>query len=389
MSSTTRKQEVMMLARPQINPPLYPISKFVFIGLFLLAACLGSALPGKSAFPQESAAGVKPPVAQPPSASIAAYIDNHTHPDGDDMPGSVEAAVQAMGRENAVQIVFVPPPFKGDTPGKFDAELILSAAKKYPGKLVAYGGGGSLNVLLQDAVTSGKDVEQEFRKRADELVRLGVAGFGEISLEHFSPPNVSDYQYAPADHPLMLMLADIAAKAGIPIVVHMEAVRAPMPLPKGLKIPPHPAQLHENIAAFERMLSHNPQAKIIWAHVGADYTGNRTPELCRQLLERHPNLFMEIKVEPPRPGFNSPLPDSGSGPIKPEWLKLFQDFPDQLLVGTDQHYGAKEELFTGRPRWGAVVGLLNQLPAEVRSRIALDTARRLRPVNAKSPIAAQ
>src|SRR5438876_3824785 len=98
--------------------------------------------------------------------------------------------------------------------------------------------------MLQDAVTSGKYDEQAFKKRAEELVRLGVAGFGEISLEHFSPPNVSDYQYAPPDHPLMLALAGIAAKAGIPIAVHMEAVSAPMALPAGLKVPPHPPQLH-------------------------------------------------------------------------------------------------------------------------------------------------
>jgi predicted TIM-barrel fold metal-dependent hydrolase len=285
-----------------------------------------------------------------------------------------------MKRENAVQIVFEPPPFLAATAGKFDAELMLTAAKKYPGKILVYGGGGSLNVMIQDAVASGKYDEAAFRKRAEELVRLGVAGFGEISLEHFSQPNVLDYQYAPANHPLMLALADIAGRTGLPIVVHMEAVPAPMPLPDGLKIPPHPSQLHDNIAAFERLLSHNPKARIIWTHLGADYTGLRTANLCRELLKRHPNLYMEIKVDPLKPGFNSPLPDSGSGTIKPEWLKLFSDFPDRFVIGSDQHYGPKDELFTGRPRWAAAIGLLNQLPAEVKTRIAHDNARLLRPV---------
>jgi predicted TIM-barrel fold metal-dependent hydrolase len=355
-----------------MNSPVYSRWKIVCCSLFL-AACLSFALLSESA------------AARQPVASIAAYIDNHVHPDANDIAGSIEAAVQAMNRENAVQIVFEPPPFLADAAGKFDAELIMPAAKKYPGKILVYGGGGSLNVMIQDAVSSGRYDEQAFRKRADELVRLGVGGFGEISLEHFSQPNVSDYQYAPADHPLMLALADIAARAGIPIVVHMEAVPSPMKLPAGLKSPPHPEQLHENISAFERLLDHNSRTKIIWTHAGADYTGLRTPELCRRLLKRHPNLYMEIKVDPLRPGFNSPLPDSGSGPIRPEWVRLFQDFPNQFLIGSDQHYGPKDELFTGLPRWATVVGLLNQLPAETRKRIAIDNVRLLRPAASRLP----
>ena len=371
-----------MRVRPKT--PMCPNWKLVYVG-FCLVACIGSAFFNRSAFAQDFASGGKPASASP-AASISGYIDNHAHPDGEDLPGSVEAAVQAMPKENAVQIVFMPPPFLGDARGKFDAEEILGAAKKYSGRTLAYGGGGSLNAMIQDAMASGMYDEEAFKRRAEQLVKLGVAGFGEISLEHFSPPNVSDYQYAPADHPLMLVLADIAARAGIPIDVHMEAVPAPMPLPTGLRVPPHPPELHENIPALERLLSHNPRAKVIWAHLGADYTGRRTPELCRQLLERHPNLYMEIKIEPPRPGLNSPWSDEGNGSIKPEWLKLFLDFPGQILVGTDQHYGPMENLFAGRPRWAAVVALLNQLPAEIRSRIALDTARRLRPASAMSPV---
>jgi predicted TIM-barrel fold metal-dependent hydrolase len=350
-------------------------------------ACLVIGFTCHAAFGQEPAAAGKLAANPVPVASIAPYIDNHAHPDGHDIPGSVEAAVQAMARENAIQIVLLPPPFETNAPGKYDAEPILSAAKKYPGKIVAFGGGGSLNGMIQDAVNSGSDgheVEQEFMKRAEELVRLGVAGFGEIALEHFSS-SASGYQYAAPDHPLMLTLADIAAQAGIPIVVHMEAVPTPMPLPAGLKSPPNPPQLHDNIAALERLLNHNTKAKIIWAHVGADYTGHRTPELCRQLLERHPNLYMEIKIDPARPGSNSPLRDGGTGPIKPEWVSLFKDFPDRFIVGTDQHYGPKDDSLAGPQRWPAVVGLLNQLPAEVRSRVALDNVRRLRPANSISP----
>ena len=45
----------------------------------------------------------------------------------------------------------------------------------------------------------------------EELLHEGVSGFGELSTEHLSLPQspVKDYEYAPADHPLMLLLFDL------------------------------------------------------------------------------------------------------------------------------------------------------------------------------------
>jgi predicted TIM-barrel fold metal-dependent hydrolase len=125
--------------------------------------------------------------------------------------------------------------------------------------------------------------------------------------------------------------------------------------------------LHSNIAAFERFLSHNPQAKIIWAHLGSDFTGFRTVELDRRLLQSHPNLYMEIKADPVSPGLNYPL--DADGKIKPEWLKLFTEFPDRFVIGSDQHY----PLPKGEDRrWQEVILLFNQLPAEVRKKIGTE-----------------
>ena len=68
------------------------------------------------------------------------------------------------------------------------------------------------------------------RSRAEELLRQGVVGFGELSIEHLSLPQspVKDYEYAPADSPLMLLLADIAAQHNVPIDLHMEALPQPI-----------------------------------------------------------------------------------------------------------------------------------------------------------------
>ena len=273
-----------------------------------------------------------------------------------------------------VRIVFMPQPFPADDPARYDAEKILPAVKGHADKFAVLGGGGSLNAMIQRSMQSGDvgpELRQKFKQRAEELLHQGVAGFGEMTAEHF--PGATPYQSAPPDHPLFLLLAEIAAEHGVPIDLHMEAIPEDMPPPAPLK---SPATLRANIAAFERLLAHNPHAKIIWAHAGWDNTGFRTPALCRRLLAAHPNLYMDVKIDPAKPGKNSPLTNGGSGAIKPEWLKLFEDFPDRFIVGTDQHY---PEPAAGPQRWEAIVVLLNQLPDGLRQKMARENAERLYP----------
>jgi predicted TIM-barrel fold metal-dependent hydrolase len=280
-----------------------------------------------------------------------------------------------MPGENAAKIVFMPPPFTADDPARYDAEIFLPALKGHADILAMLGGGGSLNTVIQQSARSGDadpEVRRKFKERAEELLRLGVVGFGELTAEHFQ--GATPYQSAPPDHPLFLLLADIAAEHGVPIVLHMEAVPQAIPLPPPLKSPPNPPELRANIEAFERLLAHNPRARIIWAHAGWDNTGYRTPEFCSRLLRKHPNLYMDVKIDPAKPGKNSPLVNGASGAIKPEWLKLFQDFPGRFVVGTDQHY---PEPLPGPQRWEPIVLLLNQLPEGVGQKIAMENAARL------------
>jgi predicted TIM-barrel fold metal-dependent hydrolase len=306
--------------------------------------------------------------------ALSPYIDVHTHLDESDVAGSMQSAIRAMPEENLAKIVFMPSPFTLADASRFDVERLLPAAKKYPGKIAVLGGGGTLNPMIIEAARAGEagpEVQKKFKERAEAILAAGAVGFGEMAAEHF--PSSTPYEYAPPDHPLLLLLADIAAQHDVPISIHMEAVPQDMRLPAPLKSPPNPPRLHANIAAFERLLSHNPRAKIVWAHLAWDNTGYRKPELMRRLLEAHPNLFMEIKLDPVDTGKTSPLTNGASGTIKPDWLKLFADFQDRFVIGTDQHYpqGA------GPQRWQAAVLLLNQLPAEVRRKIGTENAIRI------------
>ncbi len=75
---------------------------------------------------------------------------------------------------------------------------------------------------------------------------------------------------------------------------------------------------------------------------------------------------MEIKTDPLAHGKNYPLAD---GKIKPEWLKLFEDFPDRFIVGSDEHY---PEPKNQPQRWQEVVLLFNQLPPNLRRKIGTE-----------------
>jgi predicted TIM-barrel fold metal-dependent hydrolase len=317
---------------------------------------------------QSSSNAAKMLGAMEPVPALTPFVDNHTHFDEKDIPATIRTSLAALGRENAAMIFLQMPPDTFDHPGHYDAEIILPAAKKYPGKLAIIGGGGTLNaMIIQSAATgdAGPSVQKKFKERAEELLREGVIGFGEMTAEHFD--GLTPYQYAPPDHPLYLLLADICAEHGVPFDIHMEAVPQDMALPAGLKSPPNPPRLHANIAAFERLLAHNPRAKIIWAHAGSDFTGFRTVELNRRLLQAHPNLYMEIKADPEAPGLNYPI--AADGKIRPDWYKLFTDFPDRFIIGSDQHYPEPK----GQDRrWQEDVLLLNQLPPDVRKKIGTE-----------------
>ena len=321
---------------------------------------------------EPAAAAAAPAAAPAPVPALTPYVEAHTHFEATDPEGSVRAALAALPRQNAAMVLLQMPPDTFDHPGHYDAEVVLAEAKKYPDKIGVLGGGGTLNAMIIQAQATGDAgpaVQKKLKDRAEELLREGVIGFGEMTAEHYS--GGTPYQYAPADHPLYLMLADIAAAHGVPIDLHMEAVPADMPVPAGVKTPPNPPQLHANIAAFERLLAHNPRAKIIWAHAGADGTGQRTPELCRRLLKAHPNLYMEIKTDPHNHGMNYPLAD---GKLKPEWLALFTAFPDRFVMGTDQHYPEDKG---PDQRWQEAVLLFNQLPAGVRKQIGTENVGRI------------
>jgi hypothetical protein len=112
---------------------------------------------------------------------------------------------------------------------------------------------------------------------------------------------------------------------------------------------------HCDEEALEILFSHNPAAKIIWAH-----TGFTTPlERVEELLRKHPGLLGELS-------YRSDV--SNGGKLSPGWAALFARHPTRFLVGSDtwvnQRWESYSQLMDGYREW------LGQLPRDVAERVA-------------------
>lgn len=120
---------------------------------------------------------------------------------------------------------------------------------------------------------------------------------------------------------------------------------------------------HSDDAAVEILMSHNPKARIIWAHTGFGLSADRVAEM----LTKYPQLWGELSY---RSGITA-----GGGKLTPEWRALFTKFPDRFLLGSDtwisERWSSYGETMSEYRAW------LSQLPPDIAAKIANGNARRL------------
>lgn len=111
------------------------------------------------------------------------------------------------------------------------------------------------------------------------------------------------------------------------------------------------------------LFSHNPRARIIWAHTGFSVPPARVGEL----LAQHPALWGELSY---RSGITE-----GDGRLSAEWRDLFARHSDRFLIGSDTWINE---------RWAGYDGIMRdyrswlaQLPADQAQRVAFGNAERL------------
>ncbi|MCZ6605773.1 MAG: amidohydrolase family protein [Alphaproteobacteria bacterium] len=320
-----------------------------------------------------------------PTDEAVSFIDTHSHLNGvvgrgvTDFTGAAETAIAAMEACGIELTILMAPPFPSGIRVPSDIDPLREVQRRFPGRFVYLGGGGSLSPMIigaagQDSVSDA--TRAFFEARAEQILRGGASGFGELTALHFSfAPNHPYIEVAP-DHPLFLLLADIAARHDVPIDLHMEAADTDidMPLALAARSRANPASVDANEAALERLLAHNRDARIVWTHFGWDNTGRRTVDQARRLLDRHANLYLSIKIAPDAPINGSPL--TGQGDIHDDWLALFSDFPERFVVGVDQfHASPRARRQIGPPSITGPRALLDALPADLARRIGVENAR--------------
>lgn len=324
-----------------------------------------------------------PSIAQSTKASI---IDTHVHvlPGKNlDFANAIENAITKMDRYGIATAILMSPPRSRKVSQNFDYPDFTAALKKYPGRFLVVGGGGTLNLTLhanRDPALVDEKIKEVFAHEARKIASDDVIGFGEIGSLHISLATKHAYSFVPADHPLLKVLADVAADRNIPIDLHMDAVSTPMkPSPHLARLPNNPDLFPETLTGLDRLLAHNPKARIIWAHGGTDHLGDFGPAVIGAMMARHDNLFVSLKVVGPKAGTYNRLFTPGA--INPEWLSLLRRFPDRFVIGTDSFFVETNTLGPGAQfaansdnRLKATRVFLSLLPADLARKISRENA---------------
>ena len=325
-----------------------------------------------------------PPI--PPDANQGERIlDAHAHLIGrspGDFASGAKNAVETMDQLGIARTIILPPPQPPDSRNLYDYDRFAPALSDYPGRFAFLGGGGTLNPPIQQFAArpaAPEAIRRDFTAAANRILAAGAVGFGEITAEHLSYEPGHPYESAAPDSPLLLLLADIAAERGVPIDFHMDAAREDRPSPPVLadRTPNNPKTIPANIARFERLLAHNRGARFVWAHAGRDQIGDWTTALSRELLGRHPNLYMSVTLRPQQFAVMANFPFGPGMTLKPDWIALLTEFPDRFVIGSD-HFYAAPQLAGRRPGpTPAVRRFVNMLPAALAAGIARENAERL------------
>lgn len=314
--------------------------------------------------------------------SAAVIIDTHAHiirGQRVSTAATVPQALRAMDELKVEKTILLPPPFPPGHRETYGREELGPVVRDNPGRFAFVAGGESLNPMIHAIAPESVTPEhvRRFQKEAALVVESGAVGFGELTAEHLSSGRGGHpYESTRPDHPLFLTLADIAAQNAMPIDFHMEAVPWDMEMPDRRKNGANPARLKENISGFERLLEHNRNARIIWAHAGWDLTGERTVSLMRSLLGKHSNLYMSIKLDSHHLQRTSPF--TRDGVLRPKWAALLRDFPDRFIIGSDQFFDE------GRERLALARKLVDALPPDIARLVASENATRIYRLNARA-----
>ncbi|MCX5796087.1 MAG: sulfatase [Elusimicrobia bacterium] len=135
------------------------------------------------------------------------------------------------------------------------------------------------------------------------------------------------------------------------------------------------------LPALEKLLAEHPEARVIWARasgspVGAEAAA-RSAVLARGLLERHPNLYLDLSLRAVGRGAPEDLRDpylAADGRLYPGWKRLIEQQPWRFLSALGIYPRTMAQLPGAVARQRDILG---QLAPEARAIVAYKAAWRL------------
>ncbi len=214
-----------------------------------------------------------------------------------------------------------------------DPVTLKDAKKRYGSRIIPF-----LSPYVYYKEANKKQMTQSSLISAQGELETGFySGFGEHLLRlhpiKFAPSGV----HVPPDDPVMLKIYDMAATYHFAVTVHVDA------------------PYHKELSSA---LSHNRQAKIIWAHCGYADHG-----LIRSMLDEHPNLYADLSVIADKTKKRHRKITTSDGLLLPEWKTLFEDYSKRLMIGSDM--GAQKKRYQQTARiMNSFRNILGQLSEE-------------------------
>lgn len=293
-------------------------------------------------------------------------IDAHGHLNAD-MPA--ERLIELMDQAGVQRMVLMPRYYaSAKASGHGSDRQALDYAKRFPGRFIPFIAGQREELTSRRVWEAKNRVADAFLQQAEAELKDGdFFGLGEFIIRHYAYSNFGKQGGGDVDVPidgyLMHQIARLAAKYHVPVSFHAEAEP-------------------EVAAAVTRLLESESGTTFIWAH----NCGRSSADAIRTLLTRYPNLVCDLAAmaAPGKTGYGTYWPkrtpwihliEDGRGNLYPEMARLFDDFPDRFMIGTDAaHTPALNNYLSRIARFRK---LLSQLKPETARKLAYENAEQL------------
>lgn len=298
-------------------------------------------------------------------------VDFHTHLNGD-----IEAKdlLELMDRSGVRTMVLMARYYSNPKDAGYGSDIqAANFARTHKGRFIPFIAGqrNELTPCHQGVWDNVAFFCAWYLREAEDKLRSGeFFGLGEYILYHHSY-NLGNWGQTggevqlPADSPLMHRIAALGAKYTVPVLLHLEA---------------EPEQTQQAIRLFEE----HPDTTFIWAH----NCGRASADQIRQMLNRFPRLMCDLghmMVTPnDRGGYGRYWPkrteyihlvQADGGEVYPDMLRLFENFSDRFLLGTDTAHTPALRFY--EERIYAFRQMLSQVSITTAKRIAHENAERL------------